>query len=221
MEVRLVICCWSCCCVRWTPLCCHTAPSLGSAHSHCCGSHTTCVMWAVCLRGAQLPGEVVWFVMCRNQNSQCSSEVNLMALRSLQMPLPTCQAVRVKMVPFLSFFFCSSSSLTPSQMVVLLTTVRKLLHSTLHMSPEVSGFADPFWVAVTSQVWRSVLFFTWAGSKVTLWVFPAVNLNTSFRAQSTQQHKELEGIKCQTNHSLSSSKQSAVAIWLDHHSLTN
>jgi len=40
------------------------------------------------------------------------------------------------MVPFLSFSL--------SQMAILLTTVKKLLHSTLHICPEVSGFVDLF-----------------------------------------------------------------------------
>lgn len=47
------------------------------------------------------------------------------------------QAVRVEDGP-LSF------SLSFSQMAILLTTVKKLLHSTLHICPEVSGFVDLF-----------------------------------------------------------------------------
>lgn len=43
------------------------------------------------------------------------------------------------MVPF---SLCLPLSL--SQMAILLTTVKKLLHSTLHICPAVSGFVDLF-----------------------------------------------------------------------------
>lgn len=82
------------------------------------------------------------------------------------------------MVPLLSFSL--------SQMVILLTTVKNLLHSTLHICPEVSGFVDLF--ELQSLFKSEDLYFCFSLELAQKWhfgFFPAVDLNTSFRAQST------------------------------------
>lgn len=81
------------------------------------------------------------------------------------------------MVPFLS--------LSLSQMAILLTTVKKLLHSTLHICPEVSGFVDLFELQslFKSEDLYFVFHLSWLKSGTL--GFSSVNLNMSFRAQST------------------------------------
>lgn len=139
-----------CCCVRQA-----TASESNSSHpvsAQETDQHAVVLfVGAVCLGGTQLAEEVVSCLMCRSQNSQaegseCSRwhcEANKDTHSSLQVALSIYQAVRVEDGP-LSFFLSSSLSLSLSQMAILLTTVRKLLHSTLHISAEVSGFVDLF-----------------------------------------------------------------------------
>lgn len=68
------------------------------------------------------------------------SEVHLLPLVAF---LPIHQAVRAEDGPFLS--------LSLSQMEILLTTLKNLLHSTLHICPGV-WLCRTFWVAVLFQI---------------------------------------------------------------------
>lgn len=172
----------------------------GPAHSLCRGSHPLCDVSSLPARSPASPrGGLICDVQDPEFPVQQWGQLHGTPLfANATSHLPGCKGNDGPLSSFLPSSFFPSLSLSDGGFA---DNCKETAPLTLPMSPEVSGFADPFWVAVTFQVWRSVLFFTWAGSKVTLWVFPAVNLNTSFRAQSTQQHEELEGIKCQTDHS--------------------
>lgn len=94
--------------------------------------------------------------------------------------LPGCKGEDGPISSFLSF-------LLPSQMVVLLTAVRKLHHPTLPISPEVYLALQTLFdlQSLFTPESPSVSHLSWLKSDPMGGGFPAVNLNLSFRAQST------------------------------------
>lgn len=112
--------------------------------------------------------------------------MTLMALCKCHFPFTGLQGL--KMVPFLSFFLPLSLSLSDGDFADNCKETASF--NTPHLSRGV-WLCRPFWVAVTFQVWRSR--FCFALELAQKWHFGVFLLFilTSFRAQSTWQHKQL------------------------------